>query len=452
MNRAFRGSAMAVSQPPAPVQFAVPALVPLLRRLDLLILLLAKTYLLVDALNGFLLQQYGQGLPLSAAYKSLLMVLMLLSCGLTLGRRIALLPALMAALCVGPFVSYLQHGHAPGLSYDLGMVLKLLAPLLAAWYCFGLCQRDAALAQRNLHQLMWIGFAIIVLNLVLGRMGYGLSAYLPSDYFPDQKLGSKGFFKATNELSALLLVFSAYLFAWYWPRQKIVFVLVLLLSLFCSATLLTKTGNAGVLLLALLIPFLQARQTWLPYQRPIRLVVGGLVIAMLILAWQLPAILPLLPLSEKQQLVLQHQGAIGIVLSNRDVFVWDNWLLVEQYFPDWQQLLGVGNAGLALYSSKPLAEIDPADLFLWFGIAGLAWYVLWFAGILRLALICWQQAPQSVAAGVLALNGLLLVVASMAGHVLTSGMLWIPWGMLNGAWLLWYSVPSDTQESSHATQ
>lgn len=438
----------------APVEATVAqsstSLSPLLRRLDLLILLLLKTYLLVDALNGFIQQQFGQGLALSAAYKSVIMALMVWSCALTLGRRIALLPALLALLLAGPVVSFLSLGHSAGLSYDIGMALKLLAPLLAAWYCFSLCQRDAALAQRNLHQLMWLGFAIIVLNLLLGRLGYGLSAYLPSDYFPDQKLGSKGFFKATNELSALLLVFSAYLFAWYWPRQKVVFAVVLLLSLFCSSTLLTKTGNAGVLLLALLIPFLQARPRWLAHRLWIRVAFGGGLLLGLLLVWQLPALLPHLPLSEKQQLVLQQQGAMGIVLSNRDLFVRDNWVFVEQYFPVWQQLLGVGNAGLALYSSKPLAEIDPADLFIWFGVVGLGWYLLWFTGVIRLALDCWRCAPQSVAAGVLALNLLLLLVASMAGHVLTSGMLWIPWGMLNGAWALW--LPAAPQEQTDASQ
>lgn len=418
---------------------------PQIRRLDLVILLLVKTYLLVDAFQGFMQQQWGMSLPLSAGYKSLLMLLMLASCAFMMGRRIALLPALLGLLLVGPVVSFFALGHVPGLQYDIGMALKLVAPLLAAWYCYELCQRDAQLAQRNLHQLMWIGFLVIVINLVLGRLGFGLSAYLPSDYFPDQLLGSKGYFKATNELSALLLVFSAYLFAWYWPRQKLIYLIVLALSLFCSSTLLTKTGNAGVLLLAVAIPLLQAKAYWQSYRQLIRLTAcAGLIVAVL-LAWQLPAILPLLPLTEKQQLVLAQQGAMGIVLSNRDLFVAENWFFVERYFPQWQQLIGVGNAGLAVYSSKPLAEIDPADLFIWFGVAGLGWYLLWFSGIIRLALQAWRLAPQSVAAGILMLNLLLLLVATMAGHVLTSGMLWIPWGMLNGAWLLW--VNETTQIS-----
>ena len=44
--------------------------------LDLLILLLAKWYLLIDAGNGVLLQLFGQSVPLSAAYKSVLLLLM----------------------------------------------------------------------------------------------------------------------------------------------------------------------------------------------------------------------------------------------------------------------------------------------------------------------------------------------------------------------------------------
>ncbi len=414
---------------------------PLQRRLDLLILLLVKTYLLVDALNGFLLFKWGAGLPVSALYKTALMLLMLLSVGLWLGRRLLLLPLAMLLLLTGPLLAFYQLGHSAGFSYDLGMILKLLAPLLAAWYCYGLCQRDAALARQSLHQLMWIGLWIIVVNLLLGRLGYGLSAYLPSDYFPDQQLGSKGFFKATNELSALLLVFCAYLFAWYWPRHKGIFAVVLLLGLFCSSTLLTKTGNAGVVLLAVLIPLLQQRERWLQYRIILKYTLAALALLLLLLCWQFEAIAAAIP--ARYQLLLQQQGVLGTLLSNRDLFVRDNWALVEQHFSLWQQLTGVGYTGLSLYSSKPLSELDPADLFIWFGLAGLGWYLLWFSGIIRLALLGWRQAPGSVATGVLVLNLLLLLVATMAGHVLTSGMLWIPWGMLNGAWLLWQQEQAD---------
>ncbi len=41
-------------------------------------------------------------------------------------------------------------------------------------------------------------------------------------------------------------------------------------------------------------------------------------------------------------------------------------------------------------------------------------------------------------AAIVPLNALLLLVSLLAGHVMTSGMLWIPWGLLNGSLMLWY--------------
>lgn len=408
-----------------------------LQRLDLLLVLLIKLYLLADFANGYLLYQFGNSYGLSASYKTLLLLGMLLAIAQTMGRALALLPVLLLALLIGPAVSFWATGNRPGFASDVGMMLKLVAPLIALWYARGLVQRNPELAKTTVHQLMWLSFGLIVLNLVLGRLGFGLSAYLPSDYFPNQQLGSKGFFKATNELSALLLVFSAYLLSYYWPRRKVVFALVAALALFCSATLLTKTGNAGVLLLIILIPLLQARAMWLPQRRLLLMLLGGAVLLLLLVLVNLSALLAWLPLSQKLQMVLQQQGVLGLLLSNRDLFVMENWFFVERHFPLWQQLFGVGHTGLALYSSKPLSEIDPADLFIWFGLAGLAFFLLWFAFIIGQARRCWRQQPVGVASGLLLLNLLLLLVSTMAGHVLTSGMLWIPWGLLNGCLWLW---------------
>jgi hypothetical protein len=408
-----------------------------LRRLDLLLVVLIKLYLLADFANGYLLYQFGNSYGLSAAYKSFLLLGMALAIGQTMGRTLALMPALLLALLIGPAVSYWALGNRVGFASDIGMMLKLVAPLIALWYAHGLCQRDPLLAKTTVHQLMWFSFGLVVFNLLLGRLGYGLSAYLPSDYFPNQQLGSKGFFKATNELSALLLVFSAYLLSYYWPRRKAVFALVAALALFCSSTLLTKTGNAGVLLLIVLIPLLQARASWLPQRRLLLAIFAAGALLSILLLLNLPALLSWLPLSQKLQMVLQQQGILGLLLSNRDLFVAENWFFVERHFPLWQQLFGVGNTGLALYSSKPLSEIDPADLFIWFGLAGVGFFLLWFAYIIGQARRCWQQQAVGVASGLLLLNLLLLLVSALAGHVLTSGMLWIPWGLLNGCIWLW---------------
>jgi len=413
--------------------------------LDLMILLLAKWYLLIDAGNGVLLQLFGQSVPLSAAYKSVLLVLITTALLWHQVRGLILPLLLLLLMLLGPFYSLLFYGNNAGFSYDAGMLLKILSPLFAALYFYNLVQREPEQARHALHQIMLFSFVILLLNLLLGRLGYGFEAYLPNDYLPDQNLGTKGFFKATNELSALLLVLSGYLFASYWPQAKLKFVVVLVLSLFCASSMLTKTGIAGVLLLAVFIPLLQSKPIWQQYSRLIGVSALLLGVAAILMLWQLPFILQTLGIGQKLQWVYQQQGVLGVILSSRDQYAIQNWQLAAAYFQHWHLLLGIGVSGLELYTAKPLAELDPVDLFIWYGGFGLGYFVLWFGFVLSRSYRSYIQAPASVAAGMLTINAVLLLVACMAGHVLTSGMLWIPWGMLNGAFALWlYQTPEQS--------
>jgi hypothetical protein len=419
---------------------------PQLATLDLLIILMAKWYLLADAGNGILLSWLGLTIPLSALYKSLLLVLI----GAALCRfavsKLAWVLLLGLGLLAGPLYSWFLLGHQAGFSYDAGMVLKLLSPLLAALYFFQLASRYPAAAKLALKQIFLTSFAILVVNIVLGRLGFGFSAYLPNDYLPDLNLGTKGYFKATNELSALLLVLTGFLLALYWQSKKWAFTLIAGLAVFVASSMLTKTGMVGVLLLIVGIPLLQSRQFWQPYQRYVfgSLLLGSVLMALLL--WQLPWVLSTLGVGAKLQLVYQQQGLLGVLLSSRDLFAIDNWTLAEQYFSEWHRFAGIGVAGLGFYTTKPLAEIDPFDLMLWFGAAGVSYFVLWFALVIRQSLLGYLYQPTGVASGILLVNLLLLLVATLAGHTMTAGMLWIPWGMLNGAvWL--YCSPDPHKDN-----
>ena len=174
----------------------------------MLILLLAKWYLLIDAGNGVLLQLFGQSVPLSAAYKSLLLLLMVAALLWHQVRGLILPLILLLLMLLGPFYSLLLFGNHAGFSYDAGMLLKIISPLFAALYFYNLVQREPVQARHAIDQIMIFSFAILVVNLLLGRLGYGFEAYLPNHYLPDQNIGTKGFFKGTNELSTLLIILS----------------------------------------------------------------------------------------------------------------------------------------------------------------------------------------------------------------------------------------------------
>lgn len=413
------------------------------RSLDLHIMWMCSVYLFIDALNGFLVQKGLPGGGLSAVFKSVLLLLMLCQLLVYQRRSLQFSLALVFFLLLGPTYSLLLFGHKTGFSYDVGMVLKLLSPMVACVYFADLVRRDRAFAMTSLHWCMAIGAAVIVLNMVLGRLGFGFTAYLPNDFFDELNLGTKGFFKATNEVSALLLVYSAYWFGFCWVWRRRWYPVAVVIALFCSSAMLTKTGNAGVVLIAVLVPLLYAVPMLRGHPKLVissaMVVVAGL--AGIVLAW--PHIVAHFP--DKLWLTYQQNGLLGLLLSSRDLFVADNWEFASRHFDEWHRLFGIGTAGLDLYSSKSLAEIDPADLLIWFGLGGFTWCLLWFGLVIRNSVIAFWAAPRSMVAAIVPLNLVLLLVSLMAGHVMTSGMLWIPWGLLNGSLWLW-------QERTHVAQ
>ena len=202
--------------------------------LDKLILLLCSCYLLVDACNGFLLNQFGRSFGLSALYKVLMLMLMLASLSQRTGKAFLLFPALFVLLLPGAFYSWLQLGGS--LAADLGLILKLISPLIAFYYLLSLAQLDKDFVLKSLHRIFVLNYLIVLVNFILGALGYGYTSYLPQQHLTQVDLGSKGFFNAANELSVVLLVLSAWLLQYYWQQQKLIFLAVAATSVSVSYT------------------------------------------------------------------------------------------------------------------------------------------------------------------------------------------------------------------------
>lgn len=392
-------------------------------------------YLIIDAVNGWLLQQQLPGAGISVLYKSLILSAMIVSLWQSQRRLLMIMLLCLLLLLLGPLYALSQTGALAGFQYDINMAIKFLTPWLALAYGFEVAQRQPALFQLRLGLLMLISTVVLVFNLGLGAAGFGFSAYLPNDYFPDLNLGSKGFFKATNEISALLLVLCGFGFGWSWARSKLGYLAVLLVALGCASVLQTKTALLGVCLLALLVPLLTHGTRWWSQRWLWPLLFSGVFVGGLLL-WHFSAqLVALLP--AKFWLSYQQQGLLGMLLSSRDLYVVDNLTAAARYFGEGPAFFGIGHSGLSSYSSKPLAEIDIADAFVWFGVVGLALVLFWFCYVLRLSLLGLRRAPGPEVAGLFAVNLVLLAVSCIAGHVMTSGMLWIPWAFYNAGMLIW---------------
>ncbi len=393
-----------------------------------LLLWLIPPFLLVDWCNGALLQLHGSSYGLSLLYK--LVLLLLLAVALLLQRPgwLLLLAGLLLLMLAGPALHWPKGGINWPLA-DIQLAVKALGPLLALGYCVLLSQRQPEQAQLLLMRTLCCSGAILLGNTLLGLAGFGFSAYQPLDGVAQPFLGIKGFFVSSNELAAVLLVITAALLVWCWTRSYLAYAAASVCSVAIAVLLLTKTGVLGTVLLVITVPVLwQSNVFWWRHKRLLLAVAVAGIAVLLVMLLNGKALLELLGIYDKLQFVYQQRGVAGILLSSRDYYAGRIWHTVVGHYPDWQQWLGVGQGGVALYLKKYFAELDWFDLLIFHGVAGLAVWLLTFATLFRL---CWQQRHRPVARVLLMLNLLLLLVSAMAGHILTSGMVWLPWALVH---------------------
>ena len=399
--------------------------------LDRTVLLLATIFVAIDWLNGLLRYLSPHSVPLSAVLKAVLLALIIWR-GWQLCRRELQLPLLLMLLMLpGPLYIKWLTGH-PYLVADLQLIAKAGAMLLAFAYFSVQAQQRGADFLRWVDFLMLAAFALLLVNAALGLTGYGGTAYQPMDEVSQKFLGVKGFFISTNELSALLLVLSGWLFCRSWQLCRWTYPLLGVASIFIAALLLTKTGLFGVLLLFIGIPVLlmrreqwQAAKIYLLFTLAILLI----LIVLILLNWR--QLLQAIGLYDKLMFAYEQRGFFGILLSSRDFYLQRNFTLVAEQYPHWLQLFGVGQGGVKLWLKKYFIELDFFDLLLFYGLAGAMLVALSFIRLFKALFSRLTQSP--LVKPLLLLNVILFTVAMLAGHVLTSGMLWLPWALVNAA-------------------
>lgn len=404
---------------------------PAANLLDRTVLLLATLFVAIDWLNGLLRHLLPQPLPLSAPVKAVLLALLLWR-GWQLCRRELQLPLLLMLLMLpGPLYIKWLTGH-PYLVADLQLIAKAGAMLLAFAYFSVQAQQRGSDFLRWVDFLMLGAFALVLVNAALGLAGYGGTAYQPMEEVSQKFLGVKGFFISTNELSALLLVLSGWLFCRSWQLCRWAYPLLGMAAIFIAALLLTKTGLFGILLLLAGIPLLLLRgEQWRAAKIYLLGILGILLVLTVVLLLNWRQLLQVIGLYDKLMFAYEQRGLAGILLSSRDFYLQRNFTLVAEQYPHWLQLFGVGQGGVKLWLKKYFIELDFFDLLLFYGLAGAMLFALSFVRLFKALFSRLTQSP--LVKPLLLLNVILFTVAMLAGHVLTSGMLWLPWALVNAA-------------------
>ncbi|MEA1786445.1 O-antigen ligase family protein [Arenibacter sp. GZD96] len=276
---------------------------------------------------------------------------------------------------------------------------------------------------RKVFSLVKFSYIVVVINVFLKYVGLGYPMYEHGN------IGSKGYFFAGNEISALLIVLVSIIAYNYWlTGKKRAYFLFFVLNLVVGITISSKTGILGILLIFFLIPLRRPSMTIsLKRLRSILLSVFLILPVVLIVAWQ---VVKTSAIYSRLIYFWDRLDVLTFVLSNRNVFLKNAYATYKTEYSMVEKAIGVGQSRYELLNDGKIVEIDVADIFFAYGFIGLFLFVLLIGLLLHRALKLSRHKSYDYARYVLLMTVVLLTISTIAGHVFSSGMAGIYIGLL----------------------
>ncbi len=386
--------------------------------------------LLVDAVNGFFLSGMGIDPKLSAMFKLVLLMLILVQVGAESLKVLGYCLLTLLLFLIGPIITLTETTNAAGFFDDFTSALKILTTLLIFVYCCQIADKWPELLEKYGHWALKAGFYILVVNLVLGLLGFGFSSYGGDEEGDDAEIGVKGFFYAGNEVSGLFVVLFGMALHRIWQKNKKAYFLFAPIAMVFGLMIATKAAMLAGAVMVFAIPLFNERQRILNLTFLKVKMVGPLLVVGIVLALILIPIFEATGMMNRFIWFYNHKGILGILLSGRDEFVINMMHAIELYGNWADYIFGLSKTGLGEITKNAM-EIDPIDMYLWHGIAGLVFFVINITIFLRVSYLA-ARLPNSVwGPCVLVINLLLVGVSFVAGHIFTSGMLAPIYGLVN---------------------
>lgn len=405
--------------------------------------------LFVDAFNGFFLSGLGIDPKLSAAYKLLLLILVLYQIGTHSTKTLAWILIFFLVMLIGPIITFISTTDIAGFIDDLTSGLKLYTAIIIFVYIAHLCEKWPCLVQKYGKWCLQFAFSVLLINIILGVMGFGFSSYDWGGSDPDasNQIGIKGFFYAGNELSGIFIVLFGAALHLLWQKHKVLYFLFTPVALAVSILIATKAAMLSCILLVFAIPLFNERNrllnlTWLKVK-----MILPVVIAIVILGIILVPIFESTGLWGRFMWFYQKKGFIGIILSGRDEFIFTALEAFMHHASLSDILFGFSKTGLGQITKNAM-EIDPIDMYFWHGISGMILFMAYVGVFFRVAYLAAVKRDSQWGPCVLIVNIALFSVSLIAGHIITSGMLAPLLGLINGmAYADLVLKPNDTNKN-----
>lgn len=397
-----------------------------------LTMLLIGFSLLIDAINGFFLVGLGIDPRLSATYKLLLLVLILFQIGSYSVKALGMVFLIVILFLIGPVITLSYTLDIAGFIADFIASLKILTAYIVFIYCVQVCKNWPELLLKYGKYCCQFSFLVLFVNLVLGILGYGFSSYGDGDLDSEKTIGIKGFFYAGNELGGIFIILFGFALHSAWQRKnKFLYLLLTPTTIFFGLLIATKAAMLAGTLLVFIIPVLNERNrlfnlTWLK----VKLLAPIIIVFILLMLFLVP-ILESTGLWGRLVWFYEKKGVLGLILSGRDEFIIAAVSAFDGFTSLSQVIFGLGRTGLGLFAKESI-EVDPIDMYFWFGISGGVFFVFLLTLFTRLSYLATKEKDSYWGPLVLIVNLMLFTVSIVAGHIITSGMLGPLFGLVNG--------------------
>lgn len=368
--------------------------------------------------NGFFMMEYSK-LPISQFFKFVLVLLMLIR--LLKSKDFGFIILLLVLFQIGPLHGLMKSGNIMTFFKDAVVSTKWFNVPLSFFYFKNLFQSNfIPKLSVNISRVVSRSFLLIILNVLLGVVGFGMAFY---HHGFKNAVGTKGFIYAGNELTILMLALAFIIGSYYiqirnYFRYSIMLFVFLVLSFFVTSK--TVIGGTFVVFLIPLISVFKFRikRKWLNW------IVG-------MTFFGIPFILSLFFIGiaksgiiDKIQYSLERNNyeIITVILSNRNNFIAKGWEVYMNEFSLIGKMFGYGQS-YHLELSGHLAEIDFLSLLFASGILGITVLFIiifyWHINAINLKNIegeYWYAKP------VLLFLWFLIIAANLSGHIFGSGI------------------------------
>lgn len=386
-----------------------------LKTLDSYILLIMFLLLPIDMLNGIFLKN-GIVLPLSIGqfFKIIILLFVLVRLSIKPAKLIFVFASF--SLLLAPTFYQLYIGNkGVSLLFDIIKISKYITPLVCFMFFVDVIKNDHQKNINLIFKLVNFSYLILIGNIFLKYIGLGYPMY------EDGKIGSKGFFYAGNEISALLIILSSIIAYRLWMNNsKLKYFLFLLLNIVVGVTVSSKTAILGVIIVFLLLP-IRGSFIKINIKNLLIIVSSVFVIIPSIIIYYWDYILKS-SIFKRLNYFWNEVDILTFLLSNRNNFFNDAFDIYKENYNLFEKTIGVGQSRYEYLNNNITVEIDIIDIFFSLGFIGLILFLL-FNVYLFIQSINFKRTQINIYSSFVFLMGFILfIISTTAGHVYSSGM------------------------------